>query len=246
MPIAPGLQPGAPDPAAAEAPFRLAVYYLPPARSALWRAGTAALGYSCRLGAAVGRPGGGAPPRPAGDGSAPRLRSRAALYGFHATMAAPFRAAAGGRGIDRGLEAILASARPVRMPRMRLVLMRDSFPALVPEGAAEGLGALERALVEGLRPCAEAPDEECIRRRGHLTARQRAYAEAWGYPYVLEEFRFHMSLGDFPDRRFLEELSAAFTPEALAPFVMDTLCLCAQPSPSAPFRLIREIPLGGS
>src|SRR5262249_2220033 len=32
------------------------------------------------------------------------------------------------------------------------------------------------------------------RNPARLTPRQRDYLERWGYPYVMEEFRFHMTL----------------------------------------------------
>jgi hypothetical protein len=150
----------------------------------------------------------------------------------------------GERELVATLECILAGFPPAPVPALRLELLRDSFPALAPVAPPGDLPVLERALVVGLKASARETEEDDILRRGRLTARQRSYAHLWGYPYVLEEFRFHLSLGDTPDRRFLAELGGLIPPEALEPFTLDTLCLCAQPSPGAPFSLIRELPLG--
>src|SRR5207245_1192733 len=37
-------------------------------------------------------------------------------------------------------------------------------------------------------------EDRARRRPEKLTERQRDYLDRWGYPYVMEEFRFHMTL----------------------------------------------------
>lgn len=153
-------------------------------------------------------------------------------YGFHGTIKAPFRLA---KGIDRcavsdALTALAANLKPVETPGLHLVAL-DGFLALVPQGDAAGLLALAAQVVEqldGLRaPLTEA--EIARRRPERLTPRQRALLDKFGYPYVMEEFRFHLTLS----RRLTKAENAALMPLARArfapllpqPFRVSALCL---------------------
>ena len=80
---------------------------------------------------------------------------------------------------------------------------------------------LAQACVETFEPFrAPLAEEELARRRAvPLSARQEANLERWGYPYVAEDFRFHMTL---TARLFGAELSAVEA--ALAPAVAEAEC----------------------
>src|SRR5205085_4569680 len=46
------------------------------------------------------------------------------------------------------------------------------------------------------------PEDRARRKPDKLAPRQRDYLDRWGYPYVFEEFRFHMTLtGRLPAER---------------------------------------------
>ena len=87
------------------------------------------------------------------------------------------------------------------------------------------------------------------RRRAGLTPAQDVLLGRWGYPYVMQEFRFHMTL----TARLDPEKSAAVGVQ-LAPLV-EPLCQSAlaveaiglfhQRGPDAPFRLVHRYPLAG-
>ncbi len=72
-----------------------------------------------------------------------------------------------------------------------------------------------------------------------MTERQRNYLAVWGYPYVFEEFRFHMTLtGPVPESRQDEIatlLTARFAPFIGRPLSVDRLCLFIEPSPPGDF-----------
>ena len=172
------------------------------------------------------------------------LVAEPARYGFHATLRAPFRLA-GGVGIDAVAERLVAfcAERPAPVIR-RLALGRlGDFFALVPGEPEPALHALEAAVLDVFEPVRVPPtDAEIARRRPErLTERQRAHLGRWGYPFVHEEFRFHMTLtGPVPGaaddlRRALETHFAAVLDR---PWRLDGLGLFVEPEPGAPFRVV--------
>jgi hypothetical protein len=73
---------------------------------------------------------------------------------------------------------------------------------------------------------------------------------AWGYPYVLDDFRFHMTLTGPVEREDQPAMRAAieahFEDLLNLPREIDTLSLFAEPSRGAPFTLHHMAPLAGS
>ena len=81
-----------------------------------------------------------------------------------------------------------------------------------------------------------------------LTPRQQVLVAEWGYPYVLDEYRFHITLtegiaDDALRRRFHDALADLFAPVLSIPVRVTDLCLFAQTDRSNPFRLIDRYPL---
>ncbi|WP_331297660.1 DUF1045 domain-containing protein [Methylobacterium oryzae] len=123
------------------------------------------------------------------------------------------------------------------------------FLALVPETPPPELGLLAAECVAALDPF-RAPlteVERAKRRPERLDPRGRALLDRWGYPYVFEAFRFHMTLTDaLPEaerdlwHRRLSEAYAAAGPE---PLRIDAVSLLTQDG-SGPFRLLARLPFG--
>ncbi len=180
-------------------PTRYAVYFVPAPETALWRFGSEVLGHDAYTGQAVPQwhPDG----IPADNWHAMTADPR--LYGFHATLKAPFRLAEGcdeGQLVD-SLERFAESHAPVALGEWIVKPIPSSRPdnaflAMVPADPPAGLAALESAVVRHFdRWRAPLTAAEIARRNpARLSERQRAYLDAHGYPYVLEEFRFHMTL----------------------------------------------------
>jgi len=80
-----------------------------------------------------------------------------------------------------------------------------------------------------------------------MTPRQVEYLDCWGYPYVMEEFRFHMTLTCRLDteRRgsILAMLRERFAVLGLERLAIDRLALFKQDAASARFRIIESWPL---
>lgn len=172
-------------------------------------------------------------------------------YGFHATLKAPFRLANGQTpdSLLAALQALAARLPPLPLEGLELARL-GSFLALVPKGPTDRLQAFAAQVVEALDPLrAPLRAEEVARRKPEsLTPRQRALLDHWGYPYVMEEFRFHMTLTDKLDPQQAKAVQAVllpyFAPVLPNPFVIEDLCLFAERSDGM-FDLLHRVQLSG-
>ena len=179
-----------------------------------------------------------------------RITSAPRRYGFHATLKAPFRLA-DGCAPDALCDALASFAaartRPAAPP---LALRRLSgFLALMPSAEAPEVAALAQACVEAFEPYrAPLTAAELARRRAAgLTPRQDAHLVRWGYPYVAEDFRFHMTLSERLSGDDLARVEAALAP-AVAPLCedpleIDALALFRLESAEHAFALVERCPL---
>ena len=172
------------------------------------------------------------------------MTASARRYGFHATLKPPFRLADNRtpEELDAAVARFAASSAAAVIPRLTLARLGGFF-ALVPGARAPGLHALAdevvRAFDDFRAPATEA--ELARRRQASLTPRQRELLTLWGYPYVLDEFRFHLTLTDRipPEQRPKVErvLSDWFAPLLGADVPLDALAVFTEAEPGAPFEL---------
>ena len=195
---------------------RYAIYAAP--SGALGRFGTAWLGWDAEAGQTVPHPAIAGLPRPAD-----KITRTPRKYGFHGTLKPPFRLADGQStdALDAALGAFCAAQTPVDIGHLSLTRI-GPFLALTPDAPVPALTALAGTIVrrfDGFRaPLTEAELDR--RRAAGLTAAQEALLVRWGYPYVMEEFRFHLTLtGPLPEAE-AEAAQAALAP-ALAPLLAD-------------------------
>ena len=229
---------------------RYAIYYAPQADSPLWAFGSHVLGYDAETGAELA---GFAPPGwNAEEWRA--LTERPRTYGFHATLKAPFALAdADEKELQAALAAFAAARVNVRLGPMAVRPLMEpgapGFAALVPMDAPPALAALERDIVTEFdrfrRPLTAQERER--RRPERLTEGQRQQLDTYGYPFVFEDFRFHMTLSGAAPRA--EELAtglAAAMAAAVGPvdLTIDALCLFRQDGPQERFRIAGRHALG--
>jgi putative phosphonate metabolism protein len=225
---------------------RYAIYYAPVSGSALDRFGAHLLGYDAY--------GGNELPFPDGMAlSLPDWRELTAdprKYGFHATLKAPM-SLADGKAEAELLAACAAFARtcrpvPVITPTVDAI---SDFVAIVPAEPSAALEALAADCVREFDCFRTALTAEDRARRNplKLTPRQCDYLDRWGYPYVMEEFRFHMTLTGrlAAERRgivvgMLRERFAALKATSLS---IDRIALFRQDSASARFKIVGHWPL---
>lgn len=124
------------------------------------------------------------------------------------------------------------------------------FLALTIAGNQTSLADLAAEIVQGLDHHRKPPSlaELGLRRANNLTSRQEALLNKWGYPYVLDQFKFHMTLtGKMPKsdaKKVLERLHPALAPLLPDTFTVSELCLFGE-AESGDFHLIRRFPLTG-
>ncbi len=171
-------------------------------------------------------------------GLRPDLAARAieapSAYGLHATIKAPFRLKDdySTRDLEEALDGFCDGRRappaaPLKFGRYQryLTLMLQGNEADIDWLATECVTHFDRF---------RAPIGEEDRRRreiAEMSPRQAAFLEQFGYPYVLADFRFHISLAGPLDDRDCDEVEKALEPR-LAPLMAE------------PFR-IRELTLLG-
>jgi hypothetical protein len=163
-------------------------------------------------------------------------------YGFHATLKAPFELAAGmtEAELEAAIARFAANVEPILLSR--LVPARiDGFLALVPGSPAPDLDRLAGDVVTEFDPFRAPLSEAEIRRRNpdSLSPEQFRNLMRWGYPYVFESFRFHMTLtGRVPDAdlpRVRAAIDEVFGRTLERPATVDGLALFVEPEPGAPF-----------
>ena len=223
---------------------RFGLYMVPD--GALYRAGADWLGWDSVAGKATFPPDlPGLPDRAGALTATPRK------YGLHGTIKPPFRLMQGtdATGLASAAQAFCAGRAPVTLPR--LVLRRlGGFIAIVPQTPSSALADLAGACVTSLDAFRAPPTEAELarRRKSKLSDRQEALLTRWGYPYVREEFRFHITLtGNLPQDQAeaaLAVLSDHFAPHLDAPARIDSLCLMGEDD-AGMFHLIHRYGLTG-
>jgi putative phosphonate metabolism protein len=179
-----------------------------------------------------------------------QLTAEPRRYGFHATMKAPFRLAdgAGPADAERLLAEFCRATTPCILPPLRIAALGPFF-ALVPEAPAAEIEDLAARVVKAFEPLRAPLDaaELARRRRAGLTASQEAKLVAWGYPYVFDEFRFHMTLtGPVPIEQqpaMLDLLERRFG-SLLPGIAIDSLALFVEDEPGENFTVHAQTWLG--
>jgi hypothetical protein len=230
-------------------PYRCAIYFAPATDSPWWAAGSQWLGRCAATHRAL-------EPPPVEGVDAQLLRRVTAeprRYGWHGTLKAPFQLAAGCSLADlrSALRQLCAALPAFTLPALRVVRM-DRFLALRPAEPSKLLDAVATACVMQLHPLARLLDEPQLRRRRDvgLTPQQDALLMRWGYPWVLEQFRFHLSLtGDLSDVPLSVEQALMRTAqerfETLPPCRFDSVALFTEPRAGEDFELLEHVELRG-
>jgi putative phosphonate metabolism protein len=221
---------------------RYAIYFIPSAESGLYRFGRSVLGYDCYTGEEVPFP---ADPE-AETVDWEKLTGEPRRYGFHATLKAPFHLAS---SCSEGqLASAVANFAKLGHQVIRTetdIRALGNFIAVVPREPSAVLNALANqctAIFDAFRAPMTA-QERARRAASRLSASQLQNLDRWGYPYVFEDFRFHMTLTGPVPAAVRDEVLAALRQLFVATceereVAVDRLALVKQAHGRARFRVI--------
>jgi len=229
--------------------YRVAIYFAPAATSPLWLKAAQWLGRDALTGETFEADIGGLPRAEILEKSASARR-----YAFHATIKSPMQVASGRSEpeLADALAAFAAAHAPVAIGNLKLARLHG-FLALIPVAQPQALTDFAATVVESFEPFrAEVSPEDKAKRNagGHLSPRQLELLDRYGYPYVMEQFQFHMTLtdrlSDADGDRFEAALREHFGPLADADTRLDRLSLFHEPTPGAPFTRGADFILAGA
>ncbi len=223
--------------------FRVAVYYAPDRDDPLWSAGCRWLGRDPESDARF--------PLPEALADSGLIQDPAG-YGFHGTLKPPMRLAVGlsYEGFLDAVRHLAQGLRPFAMPRLSVQNLHG-FLAVREAEPSPDLQAIADVTVASLDDWRTLPnDTELARRRkAGLSAPEEAMLSRWGYPYVFQLWRFHLTLTrrlDETEMARLKPAAEAWFAAALAkPRACNSLAVYTQPNSGAPFTLSARVPLGG-
>jgi putative phosphonate metabolism protein len=222
---------------------RYAIYFAPAPAGDLDRFGAELLGYDAFTGQELPFPQGAM--QMAADWR--ELTSDPRKYGFHATLKAPFSLVEGKTEAELLAACAAFAAIPRAIPHFRPVVGSISgFIAVIPAKPPQQLLQLAADCVsefDGFRaPLTEA--DRARRNPSQLTAAQREHLDRWGYPYVMEEFRFHMTLtgrlGSERREPILAMLRNRFASTGIETLTVDRIAVFRQANASSRFQVVGQ------
>ena len=173
--------------------MRYAIYFTPPRDHPLTRKASAWLGRDAFSGLALPH----AEQAGLAMGELAYFTALPRRYGFHATMKAPFRLAEGAseKSLLQLAERFSREAETVTIPRLEVTRI-GSFFALTAADPNPALNAFAARVVAVFDKLRSPLTEREFQRRDpdRLSTVQLRNLQNWGYPYVFDEFRFHMTL----------------------------------------------------
>jgi putative phosphonate metabolism protein len=222
---------------------RYAIYHTAAQGSDLDRFGAQHLGYDAWTGDDLPFP----PEAVAAAGDWRELTHDPRKYGFHGTLKAPMALAAGRREGELLTACADFAKTPRRVPVITPIVQSISgFIAVVPAEPSSDLQQLAADCVTAFDDF-RAPltaEDRARRNPSRLTARQCEYLDRWGYPYVMDEFRFHMTLTGRLDATRRESILALlrerFAQLRIERLAVDRIALFKQDDAASRFRIIAQ------
>lgn len=216
-------------------PYRAAVYYAPEDDDPLWLAGCHWLGRNPQTHEPL------AQPSVAGIAAATSDPRR---YGFHATLKPPMQLAHGEQRFLSDVASLAAAQQRFALPPLQVVEIAG-FLAICLAAPCPALDALAACLVRRLDAHRLAEDADRQRRRmAGRTDRQIRNVRQFGYPHVLEDWQFHMTLSNSGKTHLADAARQHFAAALPAPRHVQSLAVFIEPSPGAAFELAARLKLG--
>jgi len=180
-----------------------------------------------------------------------RITKSARHYGFHATLKAPFILRE-----DRTVQELKEEAQAFAKERSAflapalIISALSRWTAFTLSKTSPDMNQLAADCVQAFEPFREALSEADIKRRRQsgLSPRQDQQMLAFGYPYIFEDFHFHMTLAGplEPDQQqtLVEKLRPQAAMIETTPLKIDAIALYEQPDRETPFQQTERFPFG--
>lgn len=225
---------------------RYGIYYAPEPGARLHCIGSRWLGRDAASGESL------APELPEGIEREDWLRATESprRYGLHATLKPPFRLASDvtSEDLQAALREFASRHDSFEAPPLQVATL-GRFLALTLSEQCEKFSSLAAGCVSEFdRFRAPATEQELANRlRDSLSAREREHVLLWGYPYVFDTWKFHISITGSLSPQSLPPLEQTlrlhFAPVCKQPLPIDSMCIFCEPSSGAPFHIIDRVPL---
>lgn len=227
---------------------RYAIYYTPPRNSLLESAGTHWLGRTAIRYGQI--------PKEIPEGFLKQeyyqLIESPRWYGFHGTIRAPFELVKNITPDEfiKEVGNICAAHSPFNISGLSISCF-GGFLALTPSSSYPELVKLHSDLIRKLNSLRPALSRFDLKRHmdKQLSERQERLLRRFGYPFILEEFKFHMTLtGKIEDRvrrLYKEKLEHILNPYLTEPVPVHEVSIYMQPDRKTPFTEVTRVPLTG-
>lgn len=228
--------------------MRYALYYAPHVKSRLWKIGSRWLGRDAATGELLEQ-------YQCSNIESDKIKALTATprrYGLHATLKAPFVLAdnMSEARLHSALQQFTSERAPFVCPSLELRVINKFF-CLCPARQDVMLSAFANDCVMQFDTF-RAPlslEERNRRCKQQLSTQEKKYLLTWGYPYVFDCFKFHITLTDKIEdsvkrKRVGSILQDIFAPVIGTPLVMDNVSLFVEPDPGHPFSNVKHYFMG--
>ncbi len=218
-----------------EAPYRVAVYYAPALEDPLWAASCAWLGRDPERSVVCGQP-------PVEGIYAATSSPR--RYGPHATLKPPMQLRGCYDDFVADVARLAASLEVLLLPPLAAVYWHH-FLALCPVEPSAQLNFLAARCVTELDHHRLPEDAAAQSKRAiGRSPRQLENLALWGYPLVLDDWQFHITLSNAGAAALLAPATEFFAPALAQPRLFNSLAIFCEDEPGAKFRLAARLPFG--
>ena len=224
---------------------RYAIYFVP--KGALAKFGRAWLGWDCRKGQYISSE------NAFSELLADReyFTKKPRKYGLHATLKAPFRlqTTQNEPALRSAFHGFCNHQKPAASGNLTLS-EQGGFISLRPQRQSAALFELGKNCLEAFDPFRAPLDQNDLNRRrnARLSPRQNDFLHQWGYPYVLQEFQFHITLSSrlsiLQREKIIPALKNLLAHELDCPFIIAHLALMGEDR-NGQFHILEEANLSG-
>ncbi|MTH98178.1 DUF1045 domain-containing protein [Roseibium sp. RKSG952] len=174
-------------------------------------------------------------------------------YGFHGTLKAPFSLRDDVTETDllKACERFSSQISGFGTSGLTVAELHG-FLALIPAADSPELSAFAAACVRFFEPCRAplAGEDLARRRKSPLTPAQDRNLADWGYPYIFEDFRFHMTLSnkvenDDERSKLKAAAEAHFSTVTGKPMTIGSFALYVEENRRSPFHVHTHFQLKG-